>query len=80
MAGEPAVCNFCYFYNMIDELKKALDKAKKLPEDQQKALAAFILNEIEWEQSFASAPEKLSMLAKEALSEYKDKKTKPLDF
>jgi hypothetical protein len=65
---------------MIDELKKAWDKAKLLPESQQKALAELILNEIEWERSFQSSSEKLSSLAHEALSEYKNAKTKPLDF
>jgi hypothetical protein len=79
MADELAVFNFCYFYIMVEELRKALDKAKQLPENQQRALAELILNEIEWESSFQSSPEKLSSLAKEALSEYKDGKTKPLD-
>lgn len=65
---------------MVDELKRALDKAKQLPESQQKALAELILNEIEWNRSFLSSPEKLSVLAQEALTEYKDNKTKPLEF
>ncbi len=65
---------------MVDELKKALDKANQLPDNQQKALAELILNEIEWERSFQSSSEKLSSIAKEALLEYKDNKTKPLDF
>lgn len=80
MADEPAVFKFCYFYKMVNELKKAWDKAKNLRESQQKALAELILNEIEWERSFQASDGKLSMLAKEALSEYKENKTKPLNF
>lgn len=80
MAAELAVCNFCYFYLMVDELKKALDKAGELPEGQQKALAELILNEIEWEHSFQSSPQKLSSLAKESLTEYKEGKTKPFEL
>lgn len=80
MAGEPVVSNFCYFYSMVDELKRALDKAKQLPESQQRALAELILDEIEWDRSFQSSTGKLSALANEALSEYKNGKTKPLDF
>lgn len=79
MVAEPGVCNFCYLYYMSEELKKAIDKAKQLPESQQKALAEMILNEIEWELSFQSSQSTLSSLAKEALSEYKDGKTKPLN-
>lgn len=65
---------------MIDELKRALDKAEQLPESQQRALAELILNEIEWDSSFLSSSQKLSLLAQEALTEYKDNKTKPLEF
>lgn len=65
---------------MVDELKKALDKAGNLSETQQRALAELILKEIEWDLSLQSSQEKLSSLAKEALTEYKDGKTKSIDF
>lgn len=65
---------------MIDELKRALDKAEKLPENQQRKLAEIILSEIAWGQSIESSSDKLSYLAKEALTEYKDGKTKPFDL
>jgi len=65
---------------MVDELKKALDKAGNLPENQQRALAELILKEIEWDLAFQSSNEKLSSLAKEALTDYKAGKTKPFDF
>ena len=57
-----------------------MNKAGKLPEKQQKRIAEFILNEIEWDSAFQSSPEKLSILAKEALTDYKAGKTKPMDL
>ena len=65
---------------MVKELKKAIEKAEKLPEREQKALASLILSEIEWENSFASSQDKLSSLANEAVSEYKKGRSKPLEF
>lgn len=65
---------------MVEELKKAMIKAEGLPEKQQKLIAELILNEIEWDNSFQSSSEKLSILAQEALLEYKAGKTKPMDF
>lgn len=57
-----------------------MNKAGRLPEKQQKLIAELVLNEIEWDQTFQSAPEKLSTLAKEALNDYRTGKTKPMDF
>jgi hypothetical protein len=65
---------------MTDELKKAVQRAEKLPEEQQKIIAELILDEIEWDIAFQSSSEKLSTLAKEALGQYKTGKTKPMDF
>ncbi len=65
---------------MTDELKKAVQRAEKLSDEQQKLLAELILDEIEWDIAFQSSSEKLSALAKEALGEYKTGKTKPMDF
>lgn len=65
---------------MVDELKKAMSKAGKLPEKQQKLIAELILDEIEWDRAFQSSSENLSMLAKEALTDYKTGKTKKMDF
>ena len=65
---------------MVEELKRALDKAENLPESQQKKLAEVILNEIAWGEAMESSADKLSALAKEALSEYKDGKTKPFEL
>lgn len=57
-----------------------MDRAGKLSKKQQKSIAELILNEIEWDRAFQSSTEKLSMLAKEALTDYKSKKTKPMDL
>lgn len=65
---------------MTDELKNAVQRAEKLPDEQQKIVAELILNEIEWDMAFQASSEKLSTLAKEALGEYKTGKTKPMDF
>ena len=57
-----------------------MDRAGKLPEKQQKAIAQLILNEMEWDRGFQSSQEKLSILAEEALTDYKSGKTKPMDL
>lgn len=63
---------------MISELKKAIEKAEKLSEDKQRIIADLIINEIGWDDSFKQSSDKLSMLAEEALEEYKKGKTKLL--
>ena len=65
---------------MVMELKNAIEKAERLPEADQQALAQLILSEIEWENSFEDSQEKLSSLAKGALQEYKKGKSKLLEF
>ncbi|MBT1701265.1 hypothetical protein KK083_30515 [Fulvivirgaceae bacterium PWU4] len=65
---------------MISELKKAIEKAEKLSEDKQRIIADLIINEIGWDDSLKQSSDKLSMLAEEALEEYKKGKTKPLDL
>ena len=64
---------------MISELKKAIEKAERLSEQDQRMIAKIILDEISWEEKFV-AQSKLSFLAKEALDEYKQGDTKPLDL
>ncbi len=65
---------------MISELKKAIEKAERLSEQDQKMVAKIILDEISWEENFAGSQSKLSFLAQEALDEYKKGDTKPLDL
>jgi len=56
-------------------LKKAIVEALKLGEDEQDALATWILEEIKserrWKKAFSKSQDKLSQLADEALNERK---------
>lgn len=69
---------------MTTLLKKAFDKVSRLPQSEQEAIAALILDEIaseqKWDELFAKSQDKLSQLADEALEEFKKGKTKPLDL
>lgn len=54
-----------------------------MPEAEQEALAAAILEEMaaeeRWKESFAGSEKRLERLADEALDEYRGGRTKPLD-
>jgi len=67
---------------MTQLLDQAVSRAAKLPEQEQDALAAILLAEIEsesrWTNSFAKSQDLLSDLAAEASAEYVAGKTKPL--
>lgn len=56
-------------------LEQAITEIKALPEQEQDALAALILEEIaserRWQQLFAESQDVLAQLADEALAEYK---------
>ena len=58
---------------MTSLFQEAVQKAMGLPDEQQNALAAILLQEIEsekrWQESFASSPGILDKLAEEALEE-----------
>ena len=68
---------------MTDLLKKAFDAASRLPEDEQDAVAEWLLAELhseeEWEERFASTQHALSALAREALIEHEKGETEALD-
>lgn len=68
---------------MTDLLKEAFDKAAQLPPEEQDALAALLLEEMasekRWEEAFARSQDQLSKMAKEALTEFHEGKTLPLD-
>jgi hypothetical protein len=67
---------------MTKLLEEALKEVAKLPEAEQDAVAAILLEELaseqRWAESFAKSPDKLAKLAAEALAEYKAGRTKPL--
>lgn len=64
-------------------LKQAFEAASRLPEDEQDALAALILEEVEaegdWQKSFAANQEQLGRLADEALEDHRKGRTQRLD-
>lgn len=64
-------------------LEKAVSKAAALPDDQQDALAALLLDEIEddarWDASFARSADALTALAAEAMVEHRAGETEDLD-
>ena len=68
---------------MTKALKKAFELASRLPEPDQDALAAAILEEVaadeRWEAAVAASPGALERLADEALAEHHGGRTKPLD-
>lgn len=65
---------------MTKLLEKAFDAVSKLPEQEQDAIAAWILEEIasekRWEELFAKSPQVLEQLADEALTEFRARQTK----
>ena len=69
---------------MTELLEQAMEKAKKLSESEQDAIAVIILEELEdelrWEKAFTRSQDALAKLAREAMSEYKAGQTKDLDL
>jgi hypothetical protein len=68
---------------MTNALRKAFEVASCLPDREQDALAAAILEELaadeRWETTIAAEPGALERLADEALAEHRASRTKPLD-
>ena len=65
-------------------LERAIEEAQKLPEQEQEAIGAWLLAEIEserrWDELFSRPPSKaLQRMAEEALEEHRAGKTSPLD-
>ena len=67
---------------MTDLLKKAFDVASRLPEEEQDAVAEWLLAELAseegWEERFAGTQDTLSVLAREASEEHQRGETKEL--
>jgi hypothetical protein len=68
---------------MTKLLEEAFAEASKLPEQEQDALAAVILEELaserRWDQAFADSADLLAQLADQALAEHRAGKTHVLD-
>ncbi len=68
---------------MTKLLEEAFAEASKLPEQEQDALAAVMLEELaserRWDQAFADSADLLAQLADQALAEHRAGKTQVLD-
>ena len=68
---------------MTQLLEKAISEIKKLPVEEQDAIAAVIMAELEsereWDNAFEESHNELGRLAEEALQEYRADKTEPLN-
>jgi hypothetical protein len=68
---------------MTHSLKHALEQVEQLPEVEQDAIAAVILEELEdearWQAAFDGSQEQLAALAREARTEFRAGKTRELD-
>ena len=68
---------------MTKLLQKAFDEASRLPEEDQDCFAETLLSDLaseeRWAESFAKSQDKLAALAKEALIEFKQGKTKLIE-
>jgi hypothetical protein len=68
---------------MTELLERAFTEASKLPEKEQDAMAALLLEELSseqrWEAAFAASQPQLSKMAQAALREFQDGETRPMD-
>ena len=64
-------------------LEKAIEEASKLPEQEQEAVGAWLLAELEserrWDELFSRSQDVLAKMAEEARAEYRAGRTEPLD-
>jgi hypothetical protein len=69
---------------MIKKLENALIKLAELSETEQESIATLILAEIKdeklWDEQFSQSKDQLAQLADEALADFKQGKTRPLNF
>ena len=76
-------CISSMFEGMTNLLKNAFKLAQRLPDTDQDALAALIIDEMasdrRWQEAFDGSADALDRLADEALAEYRAGETLPLD-
>ena len=67
---------------MTHLLKKTMSEVEKLPESEQDAVAALVLEELaseqRWTESFSKSQDALAKLAEKALADHAAGRTKPL--
>lgn len=68
---------------MTKLLEKAFSEASRLPTTMQNMIAEKLLEDIDaeakWDDTFAASPDELSRLADEAVADFQNGKTKPLE-
>jgi hypothetical protein len=68
---------------MTQRLQEVISLLSNMPERDQDAYADWLMEELasekRWEEAFARSPDTLAKLAEEALREYREGKTLPLD-
>jgi hypothetical protein len=68
---------------MTKLLEEAIEKLRRLSEDEQNAIARLVLDEVEserqWDQRFANSTDKLRELADKAWAEHEAGQSEPLD-
>jgi hypothetical protein len=64
---------------MTKLLEKAFEALNKLPENEQDNFAQLIIEDLKWDNSFATSSDTLLSMANEAIEEYKSGKTKPFE-
>ena len=65
---------------MTTALKNTLSKINKLTSVEQNAIASLLNEELKWQQSFYKTQDALSLLANEAITEYRSGKTQKMDL
>ncbi len=63
--------------NLLDEAVKQISQLSDLEQDE---IAKMILDELNWKKSFLTSQTQLGIMADEALRDYKEGKTTPLEF
>ena len=66
--------------SMVTELKIGITKVEQLKEDEQRAIAKLLEEEIQWDKTLYSTQQQLLNLANEALEEYDKGKTQEKDW
>ncbi|MBI2857995.1 MAG: hypothetical protein HYX90_02855 [Chloroflexi bacterium] len=65
-------------------MEEVLSKVAKLPQEEQDAIASWLLNELasdkRWQNSFEKSSETLASMANVALAEHRQRHTKKLDL
>ncbi len=68
---------------MTELLKKAFEEVSRLQDQEQDAIAQWLLNELDsehrWSRAFASSQNELRQLADEAIEEHRRNASRPLD-